>query len=417
MASNAAVHLRRGRDSASKRRHPWIFSGAIHRVEGAPGAGDTVDVFDADGRFLGRGAYSPKSQISVRMWVFADGDGEAPEIDGAWLHGRIRRAVAARTDPISGEGTPGDAGATGSDGGRLVHAESDGLPGLVVDRYGDVLVCQFLSAGAERWRSAVVDALGDLLTPRTIWERSDSPVRAKEGLAPRTGLLAGEEPPDPVRIEEGGRPVLVDVRVGHKTGFYLDQRPNRALLTEIVGRRCSGGEVLNAFAYTGTFAVAALAGGAKSVVNVEASAPALDLARKHVELAGFPEDALSHVEGNVFSELRGYRAEGRRFDLVVLDPPKFADARSRVDKASRGYKDINLLAFQLLRPGGLLMTFSCSGAVSADLFQKIVAGAALDSRRDVAILDRLGAGDDHPTSLAFPEGSYLKGLLCRVDDP
>ncbi len=294
---------------------------------------------------------------------------------------------------------------------RLVHAESDYVPGLIVDRYGDWLVVQFLTLGVERWKDELVDSLVGLVDGvRGVYERSDADVRAKEGLEPSTGLLWGEEPPELVEVLEGDCRFLVDVRQGHKTGFYLDQRENRARLASV----CTGLEVLDVFAYTGGFGVVCTATGAAGVTLVESSAPALDLARRNLALNGIEDRIIDYVEGDAFSVLRGYRAEGRHFDVVVLDPPKFARSEREVKRASRAYKDINLLACQLLRPGGILFTFSCSGAVSADLFQKIVFGAALDAGREGQIVGHLSQGADHPVALTFPEGAYLKGLICRV---
>lgn len=391
------VVLKKGREKSLLRRHPWVFSGAVDAVHGSPAPGDTVEVVAANGPVLGRGAYSPRSQIAVRMWSF---DPEEA-IDGAFVRRRLERALATR-EPVPAEEEPS--------GRRLVNAESDGLPGVVVDRYGAYLVCQLLSAGAERFREELVAALEELLSPAGIQERSDGEGREKEGLGPAVGLLAGAEPPERIEIREGPCRYLVDVRGGHKTGFYLDQRENRAE----VARHAAGARVLDAFAYTGGFGLAAQAAGAEAVTHVESSGALLDEIRRNAEASGLDATAGEHVEGNVFSVLRGFRAEERRFDLAVLDPPKFADARSRVEAAARGYKDINLLAFQLLAPGGLLATFSCSGVLEAPLFQKIVADAALDAGRDARILRRFTQAPDHLVALAFPEGRYLKGLLCRV---
>lgn len=391
------VVLKKGREKSLLRRHPWVFSGAVEAVHGSPGPGETVEVVAANGLVLGRGAFSPRSQIAVRMWTF---DPEEA-IDGDFLRRRLERALATR-EPVPAEEEPA--------GRRLVNAESDGLPGVAVDRYGPFLVCQLLSAGAERFREELLAALGELLSPAGIYERSDGEGREKEGLAPAAGLLAGEEPPERIEIREEPCRYLVDVRGGHKTGFYLDQRENRAL----VARHAAGARVLNAFAYTGGFGLAAQAAGAASVTHVESSAALLDEIRANAEASGLNATAAEYVEGNVFSVLRGFRAEERRFDLVVLDPPKFADSRGRVEAAARGYKDINLLACQLLAPGGLLATFSCSGVLEAALFGKIVADAAVDAGRDGRILRRFHQAPDHPVALAFPEGRYLKGLLCRV---
>lgn len=391
------VVLKKGREKSLLRRHPWVFSGAVEAVHGSPGPGETVEVVAANGLVLGRGAFSPRSQIAVRMWTF---DPEEA-IDGDFLRRRLERALATR-EPVPAEEEPA--------GRRLVNAESDGLPGVAVDRYGPFLVCQLLSAGAERFREELLAALGELLSPAGIYERSDGEGREKEGLGPAAGLLAGEEPPERIEIREEPCRYLVDVRGGHKTGFYLDQRENRAL----VARHAAGARVLNAFAYTGGFGLAAQAAGAASVTHVESSAALLDEIRANAEASGLDATAAEYVEGNVFSVLRGFRAEERRFDLVVLDPPKFADSRGRVEAAARGYKDINLLACQLLAPGGHLATFSCSGVLEAALFGKIVADAAVDAGRDGRILRRFHQAPDHPVALAFPEGRYLKGLLCRV---
>jgi 23S rRNA (cytosine1962-C5)-methyltransferase len=412
----ARVRLKPGRDKSLKRRHPWVFSGAIGSVEGETSPGDTVEVMSAEGASFGHGAWSPASQIAVRMWSFAPDE----RVDADFLAARVARAVARRTTEASflvntaEEGaveaaTPAPGNAT--DAQRLINAESDGLPGLIVDRYADFLVCQLRSAGAERWREEIVAALAAAVPHRGIWERSDTGARAKEGLEPRTGLLAGEEPPELVEIAEDPCRFLVDVRNGHKTGFYLDQRDNRAL----VAAHARGREVLNAFAYTGAFGIQALTAGAAKVTNVESAPGLLALAARHVAHNGLDETAVENIEGDVAQVLRRFRDSRREFDLIVLDPPKFAESSSQVPAASRGYKDINLLAFKLLRPGGLLFTFSCSAHVRPELFQKIVADAALDAGREARILQRLAQPADHPVALSFPEAGYLKGLVCGVD--
>jgi 23S rRNA (cytosine1962-C5)-methyltransferase len=312
---------------------------------------------------------------------------------------RLERSLALRRAVIQ-EGE--------TDALRLVFAESDGLPGIVVDRYADTLVLQCLTAGADAWRETVADLLVELTGLPAIYERSDVDVRELEGLAPRIGPLRGKEPPERIEICENGLRFLVDVLGGHKTGFYLDQRPNRRRLRELA----AGREVLNCFAYTGAFAVYALAGGASSVLSVDSSAGALALGRENAALNGQTGGHAEWLEADVFHLLRELRDRGRSFDLVVLDPPKFAPTAAQAERAARGYKDINLLALKLLRPGGLLVTFSCSGGVPLDLFQKIVAGAALDAGAQVEIVEYLAQGPDHPTALSFPEGAYLKGLVC-----
>ncbi len=391
------IKLKPKRDKSLRRHHPWVFSGAIAHVRGAVKLGDTVDLLTADGTWLARGAYSPHSQISVRVWTFDS----AQQIGPAFFNQRLGDALAARQPLLT---------ATENPACRLVHAEADGLPGLVVDRYGDFLVCQFLAAGVEAWRRDIVAQLAELVPCTGIYERSDVDVRAKEGLPPRHGCLHGREPPDLVEIQEGPLRFLVDLRHGHKTGFYLDQRENRQHLAAYV----AGAEVLNCFAYTGGFGIAALWHGARSVINVDTSSEALALAARHVVLNGLDAGRVAQREADVFRLLREYREAQLRFDLIVLDPPKFAASAGQVERACRGYKDINWLALQLLRPGGVLLTFSCSGHISEELFQKIVAGAALDAGCEVQIIRRLAQAADHPVALHFPEGFYLKGLVCRV---
>jgi 23S rRNA (cytosine1962-C5)-methyltransferase len=391
------VVLKKGRAKPVLHRHPWVFSGAVARVEGEVTDGDVVEVCDAGGNWLARGAYNSRSQIVVRLLTWRQDEA----VDRAFWQRRLEQAIAARKCLADDLATTAY---------RLVHAESDFLPGLMVDRYGDWLVVQFLTLGMERWREEIVEVLAELVSPGGIYERSDVDIRAKEGLEQRRGVLSGEEPPQPVEILEHGHRFLVDLCEGHKTGFYLDQRENRTRLPPF----CAGAEVLDAFAYSGGFSVYAAAGGATDVTLVDNSAPALELARRNVALNGFGERDVEYVDGDVFSVLRGYRALGRRFDVVVLDPPKFAHSQREVERAARAYKDVNLLAFQLLRSGGVLFTFSCSGAIDADLFQKIVFGAALDVAREAQIVGYLAQGSDHPVALTFPEGAYLKGLIVRV---
>ena len=390
--------LKPGRERSVIQRHPWIFSGAVERMEGDAGNGETLAVTAHDGGWLAWAAYSPTSQIRARIWSWKPDE----RIDEGFFRERLRRAIALRDTAIP----PGE-----TDAYRLVHAESDGLPGLIVDRYQDVLVTQFLSAGAERWKETIINLLPELIETQHIYERSDVDVRRLEGLPERTGILRGGPLPQRLIIHENDLKFAVDVLHGHKTGFYLDQRPNRA----VVARFSQDKEVLNCFAYTGGFAIYALAGGARSVVSIDTSAEALELGRENIALNNLPADRAEWVEGDVFHLLRAYRDRGREFDMIILDPPKFAPTAAQAQRAARGYKDINLLAFKLLRPGGLLFTFSCSGGVSADLFQKIVAGAALDAGVHARILMHLAQGPDHPVALNFPEGEYLKGLVCAVE--
>ena len=388
------VTLKSGREKSLRHRHPWVFSGAIEQVEGAPQAGDTVALFARDGGFLGTAAYNPQSQIRARVWSFD----AAETVDEAFLRGRLEAALARRAGVRPG-----------STGQRLVHGESDGLPGLVADRYGDVVVVQMLSAGAERWRAFWGPALARLTGARAVYERSDVEVRSLEGLPPRVGPLFGEAPAA-TRIDEDGIAYEIDVAAGQKTGFYLDQRDNRALAAELA----RDAKVLNAFCYTGGFSLAALRGGAAHVVSIDTSDEALAGAQRNVALNGFDAARAEWINADVFAQLRLYRDQGKRFDLIVLDPPKFAPTEKHVPNAARAYKDINLWAMKLLAPGGHLLTFSCSGAVGPDLFQKIVAGAAADAKAEVRVRRHLGASDDHAVSIHFPEGEYLKGLWLQA---
>jgi 23S rRNA (cytosine1962-C5)-methyltransferase len=389
------LFLKKDRDRSVRQRHPWIFSGAVERLEGTPASGETVAVLTAEGEFLGQAAYSPVSSIRARMWTWD----ETP-VDSSFFTSRIRQAVDARRKlAVIPEG--------GAE--RLVFAESDGLPGVVVDRYADTLVLQCLNAGAERWRDEIVAALMEITGLERIYERSDVDVRELEGLAQRTGLLHGATLPERLQVVENGLRFWVDVRAGQKTGFYIDQRRNRQRVSELV----RGSRVLNCFCYTGGFSLNALAGGAAGVTSVDSSADALALARENLALNAFPEDKAEWIEGDVFQVLRLFRDQGRNFDAIILDPPKFAPTMAQAEKAARAYKDINLLAFKLLNPGGLLFSFSCSGGISADLFQKIVAGAALDAKVDARIVEHMSQGPDHPVGLNFPEGAYLKGLICQ----
>lgn len=389
------IVLKKGRERSLLRRHPWVFSGAIERVEGTPGPGDTVEVLSNDRTFLARGAFSPHSQILVRTWSF---DPEEA-VDRGFFHRRLQAAIRRRPEALAPQGAC-----------RLVYGESDGLPGLVVDRYGDHLVCQFLSSGAEAWRDEILGLLPECVCCKGLYERSDSEVCRKEGLPERTGPLWGEPPPDFLEVAEGPLCLLVDIGQGHKTGLYLDQSRNRVE----VGALASGREVLDAFSYAGGFGCHALAGGATRVVQVETSGRFLEIGRRTLERNGLDSTRCEDIQGDAFKVLRGMRDRGRRFDMVVLDPPKFAASQGQVPAAARGYKDIALLAFKLLEPGGLLLTFSCSGAMEEALFQKIVADAALDAGKEAQILRRLTQGQDHPTLLSFPEATYLKGFLCRV---
>ena len=389
-----AVRLKPGREKSLRLRHPWVFSGAIASVEGEPSPGATIEVRADDGTRLAVAAWSPRSQIRARVWSF-----EPAAIDAAFFDARVRQAIDARQPMLDDDHT----------GCRLLHGESDGLPGVVADRYGDVVVLQLLSAGADAWRSEIVAALAAHGGAARIVERSDAEVRALEGLEPRVGVVHGNLPEEVV-LREAGLDYGIDVLRGQKTGFYLDQRDNRRL----AGTKAKDRSVLNAFCYTGGFTLATLAGGARDVTSIESSREALDLARANLARnAALDPSRAKWIEADVFAELRKLRDAGRSFDMIILDPPKFAPTAQHAPRAARAYKDINLWALRLLRPGGLLATFSCSGGVSADLFQKIVAGAALDAKSDASIVAKLSASADHPVALTFPEGDYLKGWLLR----
>jgi len=371
-----------------------VFSGAIEKVVGDAQPGETVQVRDIAGNPLALAAFSPQSQIRARVWTF----NHEEQVDAAFIRGRLTRALALR------ESLPA---ARHTNALRLVNGESDGLPGLVVDRYADVLVVQILSAGIERWRDPILDLLIEISGCEAVFERSDAEVRTLEGLEPRTGFVRGNRNASRCPISEYGLNFRVDVEQGQKTGFFLDQRENRQRVRALA----AGREVLDGFCYTGGFALAALAGGAKRVLAVESSAPALEVAKENLSANPLDASRVEFVQADVFSHLRTLRDRGAHFDMVVLDPPKFAPTAAQAKNAARAYKDINLLALKLLSPGGLLATFSCSGGVSAELFQSIVAGAALDAGAEAKIIERFTAAADHPVALEFPEGDYLKGLL------
>jgi 23S rRNA (cytosine1962-C5)-methyltransferase len=391
------IILKQGRERSLLRQHPWLFSGAIEKVVGNPQPGTTVDVLSSAGQWLGRGAYSSASQIRLRIWTFS----EQETVHADFFQQRIQAALRLRQALGVAEQ---------SNAYRLLAAEADGIPGLIVDRYDEFLVCQFLSVGVEYWKAVLVEQLRAVTGVQNIYERSDVEIRKKEGLLPCKGVLCGTEPPPLLPIIENGLRFLVDLKEGHKTGFYLDQRDNR----QFVRLRSKGLDVLNCFAYTGGFGLAALHGGAKHVTNVEDRADFIGMINDTAQLNGFAEESCVSIKADVFQLLRHYVNEGRSFDMIILDPPKFAESQANIERASRGYKDINLLACKLLRKGGLLCTFSCSGLMKMELFQKIVADAAIDSGRDAQILHWLWQSVDHPIKLAIPESQYLKGLCVRL---
>ncbi|MEH0740932.1 class I SAM-dependent methyltransferase [Vibrio cholerae] len=394
----AAIYLVKGRDKSLKRKHPWIFSRGIERVEGKPQLGETVDVYAQNGQWLAKAAYSPNSQIRARVWSF-----EQQPIDHAFFVKRIQDAQLLRQDIIERDGLTGY---------RLIAAESDGLPGITIDKYQNYLVCQLLSAGAEYQKSVLISALTEVFPDCHIYERSDVAVRKKEGLEETTGVLHGELPSPSVVIEENGVKISVDIVNGHKTGFYLDQRDSRQQAMKYVKDK----EVLNCFSYTGGFGLYALKGGAKRVINADVSQLALDTAKYNAELNEFDisKKRAVFLNADVFKLLREYRDQGTQFDVVIMDPPKFVSRKNNLTSGANGYKDINMLAMQILKPGGTLLTYSCSGLMSGELFQKVIADAAIDSGRQVKFVERFEQAADHPTDSAYPEGFYLKGFACKV---
>lgn len=395
---SARIYLKEGREKSLRRKHPWVFSQAVNKIKGNPMVGDTVDIFDSKEKWLAVGAYSPDSQIRVRVWSFKPNT----PIDTAFFKARLRSAQQRRDWFISRDQLTGY---------RLIAGESDGLPGITIDRYDDIIVCQLLSAGADFHRHSLVAALNELYPDCYIYERSDVDVRKKEGLPLVTGWLGKEKPSTEVQIKEHGISIHVDVASGHKTGFYLDQRDSR----QAAGIYAKDRTVLNCFSYTGTFSLHCVANGAKHVTNVDVSQQALDLAKRNHELNDLPMDNVDFVKEDVFKLLRQYKAEGKKFDMIILDPPKFVDSKAQLTSACRGYKDINMIAMQILNPGGTLLTFSCSGLLEAGLFQKVVADAALDAHKNVYFVERLQQAADHPISSNYPEGYYLKGLICQVE--
>ncbi len=391
------VELKPGRERSLLRRHPWVYSGAIAKVLGEPVQGETVSVKASTGEFIAWGAYSPNSQIRVRIWSWN------PEevVSRGFFENKLRKAIERRRFWIN----PAETNAL-----RLVHAESDSLPGLIVDRYADTLVVQYLSSGAEFWRETIADLLLKITAAEGIYERSDVTVRELEGLTPRKGILRGSDPPDLIQVFEHGLKYWVDVRKGFKTGFYIDQRENRLLIKGLTQNK----DVLDCFSYTGGFTVAAMAGRARSVLAIDRSSEALSLLEKNLKLNELSRGNVTLREGDVFQVLRNLRDRAKSFDLIVLDPPKFAATSAQANKAARGYKDINLLALKLLRPGGVLVTFSCSGGISAEFFRKIITGAVLDAGVIAQVIKNIWQGPDHPVALNFPEGAYLKGLVIQI---
>lgn len=396
MINHHTIQLLPGKDKPVRNGHPWIFSGAIKSEPKNASPGDLVDILDAEKQFLARGYYNPASQIRVRILT----RDQFQMIDDNFWRERIRASIDRRAFVTKDGSTTGV---------RLIAHESDLLPGLIVDRYENWLSFQIVTAGMERWRSTIIAALKEFCSPAGIIERSDEAVREKEGLTQRKELVLGTPPEGGVCFLENGMKLIADIENGHKTGFYLDQRDSRL----IVGKYAKDKVVLNCFSFSGGFAVAAMRNGAKQVINVDESEPALAIAKRNLELNGLESTADDFVRADVFKYLRDLKAAGKKFDMVILDPPKFVASSAQIDRACRGYKDLNLLGMQLLNPGGLLATFSCSGLISRELFQKVVFGASVDAKSEMQIVQHLSQSEDHPTLLSFPESLYLKGLLLR----
>ena len=393
------IILQTEREKSLKRKHPWIFSKAIAKVEGDPKSGDTIEVYSSNGEWLARAAYSPISQIRARVWTFD----QKEQINEQFFINKLTTALKKREYLIKAKELSAY---------RLVAAESDGLPGTIIDLYNDYAVCELLSTGIEAHRHELFSALEKVFNNITIYERSDVAVRKKEGLEERKGLVKGAEPPEQIEItENNGMKILVDLKNGHKTGYYLDQRDNRASLQKY----CNQAKVLNCFCYTGGFSLYALKGKAKQVFNVDVSKPALDIAKQNIMLNHLDVGRVKFIQEDVFKYLRKLVDQGEKFDVIVLDPPKFIENKNQLVKGARGYKDINMLAFKLLNSGGILQTYSCSGLMTPELFQKVIADAALDAGVNGQIIEKLSQASDHPISLPYPEGLYLKGLTIMVD--
>jgi len=390
------VRLKKGRDASLLRHHPWVFSGAIDSIEGTPKAGEIVRVVSHEEKVLGVGGYSPDSQIRIRLFNFADST-----VDEHFFRQTIAAALAKRKSLLDDPER---------NAYRLIFGESDHLPGLVVDKYNDFLVCQFQFAGLESWKPLLAEILAEQCQCQGIFEKSDTASRKREGLALGEGVLWGQAPPDSLVIQENGMQLEVNIRSGQKTGFYLDQAENRSFIR----RYCAEQEILNCFAYTGAFSISALTAGASHVTSVDSSRPALDILQRNLQLNSLQDNQHKTEEGRVANLLRDWQKQDRLVDIVILDPPKFAEHKSQVMKASRAYKDLALQAVKLIRPGGLLITFSCSGGIDLKLFQKITADALLDARREGEVIQYLHQSADHPIALAFPESQYLKGLVCRI---
>ncbi|RZK78690.1 MAG: class I SAM-dependent rRNA methyltransferase [Pedobacter sp.] len=390
------IILKKGKEKAAILRHPWIFSGALDKIKGSPANGEIVAVWSASQEFLAYGYFNDQSRVALRLMEWD----QNVTIDEAWYTQRLEKAIASRAD-ILNENT---------NTCRLVFSEADLLPGLIVDKYADFLSLQILSAGMENAKDTIINILRTLLNPKGIFDKSDAGARKHENLEPADGLLWGDQPPEFLEVKENGVIYHINIADGQKSGFYCDQRDNR----EILAAYTKGKTVLDCFCYSGGFTLNSLKAGASHVTSVDSSALAIETLKHNLELNGFSEAMQSSVQSDVNKQLRVFKDENKKFDVVVLDPPKYAPSRSALDRAARAYKDLNRLGMMILEPGGILATYSCSGAVDMETFKQIIAWAALDAGREVQILKQFHQPEDHPIRMSFPEGEYLKGLLLRV---
>ncbi|PST85162.1 class I SAM-dependent rRNA methyltransferase [Pedobacter yulinensis] len=390
------IILKKGKEKAAIQRHPWVFSGAVAQIKGKPGNGDVVRLLAFDQEFLGYGFFNGNSRIAVRLMEWD----EEKLIDEAWFTARIAQAVSSRRSLLG----------SGTDTCRIIFSEADFLPGLIADKYGDFLSLQILSAGMERYKDLLIASLVRELQPKGIFDKSDAAARAHEGLEPSSGSLWGEQPPEFLLIKENGIGYHVNIAEGQKSGFYCDQRENRMLLAGYAKDKT----VLDCFSYSGGFSLNALLQGAAHVTSVDSSSLAIETLKQNTALNAFDLSKTEPIQSDVNKQLRAFRDAGRTFDVIVLDPPKYAPSRSALDRAARAYKDLNRLGMLLLNKGGLLATFSCSGAVDLETFKQIIAWAALDAGKEVQVIRQFTQPEDHPVRLSFPEGEYLKGLLVRV---
>ncbi|WP_129716818.1 class I SAM-dependent rRNA methyltransferase [Pedobacter sp. SYP-B3415] len=390
------VILKKGKEKAAIQRHPWVFSGAVEKIKGSPEDGDVIRLVAFDKEFLGYGFFNSRSRIAVRLMEW----NEERQIDDTWFESRVAQAVSARRSLLNDQ----------TDTCRIVFSEADFLPGLIVDKYGDFLSLQILSAGMEKKKSLLINILVKELQPKGIFDKSDASAREHEGLSAGTGLLWGAQPPEFLPVKENGIVYHVNIAEGQKSGFYCDQRENRLLLSGYAKDK----DVLDCFSYSGGFSLNSLKQGAARVTSVDSSALAIETLRQNVQLNNLDLSRSESIQSDVNKQLRAFRDAGRTFDIIVLDPPKYAPSRSALDRAARAYKDLNRLGMLLLNQGGLLATFSCSGAVDIETFKQIIAWAALDAGKEVQVIRQFTQPEDHPVRLSFPEGEYLKGLLVRV---